>query len=65
MAAAPSSSHPKGLPPEDPQALRVCANILSLDGKYAEAHHLYEQLVAIAAAEHGPEHPKMATALNN
>ena len=34
----------KGLPPEDPHALYVRANILSRDGKYAEARPLYEQL---------------------
>ncbi len=53
------------LPPQDLQALHSRANILRLDGSYAEARALYEQLVAMAEAEHGPEHPKVGAALND
>jgi hypothetical protein len=56
MAAA-ITSDPKGLPPKDPHALRNRANTLRDDGRYIEACALYEQLVAMAEAEHGPEHP--------
>jgi hypothetical protein len=51
------------LPPaglfQDSLALLDQAITLSNTGKYAEAHALYEQLVAMAEAEHGPEHPQV------
>ncbi len=57
LPSNPISGDVKDLPPEDSQALHDRAHILRLDGKYAEARTLYEQLVAMAEAEHGPEHP--------
>ena len=59
------SSATKHLPSEDPQALHDRADTLLDDGKYAEACALYEQLVAMAEAEHGPEHPEVGNALND
>ena len=51
--------------PQDSQALHDRTEILTLDGKYAEARPLYEQLVAMAEAEHGPDDPKVGNALND
>ena len=63
MAAA-SPAAPKGLPPEDPQALQDCATNLVHEGKYPEARVSFERLVAMTEAAHGPEHPQVAVALN-
>ena len=61
---AATSITPKGLPPEDPQALYDQAINLCGEGKYPESHALLERLVAMREAAHGPEHPKVAIALN-
>ncbi len=60
-----SASLPAAVSPYDPTALRDRAHTLRLNGKYAEARALYEQLVAMAEAEHGLEHSKIGVALND
>ena len=41
------------------------AGITNPQGKYAEAGPLYERAQAISETAHGPEHPYVATVLNN
>lgn len=49
-----------GNEPGSPLALDVC-----FQGKYTEAEPLYERVIEIWKRHYGPEHPDVATALNN
>ncbi len=50
---------------EDPKALHEQAETLFREGKYAEVLCLCERLVAMMEAAHGPNHLKVAPALQD
>ena len=49
----------------DHKASDILAMLLADQGKYAEAEPLYRRSLAIREKEYGPNHPKVAVAVNN
>ncbi len=62
---ASSSSAQTGAKPDDLSSLLGQARQLYEAGKYAEAVPLAQRAVELAEKQFGPEHPNVATSLNN
>ena len=52
-------------PIEDPHSLEQEAQLYHAQGRYAEAEPLFRRSLAIAESALGPDHPDVATSLNN
>ena len=53
------------LQPDNPEYLNLAGRIAYDLGRYAEAHTFFEKALAIREKALGPEHPHVATSLNN